>query len=283
MVTNLTTGNFKASIHGKPVRFISVTAVAPECVMILLDSSGSMTTHRREWHAYIAVARDLIDRLPSQSLVGLAIFNVKLQETIPPSSDLQRLRNELIALQAGARTLKGKTALWDALYEVSSQFEIHQGGGVIYLLTDGRDNASKISTSRVRTQLLEKQIRVFAFTLLDPTGQHIPEVQSEELSFQGFVEGTGGSAVSIPSDRIGHLRTPTDKSGKVTEEEMQLSEQFSQVASFNRVEMQFPALVEKEQDWELKIIGLPTHNLKVVYPQRLTRCAESARGAATDR
>jgi von Willebrand factor type A domain len=272
-VTGLTPENFKASFHRKAVKIVSVTPDgAPRRVMIVLDSSRSMMSQSDEWHDYVKVARYLAERLPTESAIGLVVFTEKIERLIPLTNDRAKVRDELAKLDSGAEVFKGKTAVWDAIIAASSEFVAPQEGDAIYAVTDGGDNSSKTDFGKLRTTLLQKRIRIFAFSQQFDSSGPTHELYEGPMELQELIGSTGGYAVNFNPNAVGRLPELTDKSGKPTPEGALLLTQFGEILSFNRVEIELTERFEKIQGWSLAIAGLNARNLIIVYPRKLAGC-----------
>jgi len=281
IVTGLSPQNFKASFHHKQVKILSVTPdQSPRHIVIVIDASGSMTSERRQWRYYIDVARGFLAGIPASSLVGLVVFSTHIQKVIPPTNDRNKLGAELVSLEAETHFKNGKegqTALWDSLSAVASDLFPLQSDDSLYVFTDGRDNSSKSSFSKLWRTALEKQVRFFVFSVDMSAfgGGPTPEESIPPKELQDLADATGGYAVHVSHDAIGKLPSLTDKSGTPSGVALLLLMQFRQVYSFNRVQVELVGSFEKSQNWDLKTNALTAHNLVIVYPHVLEGCKSS--------
>src|SRR4029077_6548521 len=98
-VRDLETENFKASIHGTPLKIISVTPeLKPRRIMIVLDASGSMIGSGY-WATYLQVAAKLVEDQPGGTLIGLIVFSKQVNRVTTLTNDRDKLQNELRSLQ----------------------------------------------------------------------------------------------------------------------------------------------------------------------------------------
>jgi Mg-chelatase subunit ChlD len=279
-VTGLTPENFKASFHRKPVKIVSVTEdKGPRRVLIVLDSSGSMIAHRREWQVYVGVARDLTRLLPPDGSIGLVVFTSKIEKYIPLTRDRAEIQKELAWLQAGTEKFEGKTSLWDTVSVASSEFDAPQEGDAIYAITDGGDNTSKTRLNQLREILSEKRIRLFMFSKQTLPDEDISTEHVGLMNIQDLADSTGGHAVRIHPNAQEDVPKLTDKSGKATPEGALVLRQFGEIFTFNRVEIELPERFEKSQEWSLDTKGLTAHDLLLTYPRRLAGCGTAPAAA----
>jgi len=172
---NLTSKNFRITRRGRAVSSLrAVYSEGPRRVVVLLDISESMHgpegKHSPQWEIARAAARSLLASLPSSSAVGLMTYADKTETRAPLSGD-RRLAEEWLDSNPGHQlaSLKGHSAMYDAIEAAEKQLEPTQPGDVIYIITDAGENASKIRGSKVEKSLAEAGVRLFAF-LLVPSG-----------------------------------------------------------------------------------------------------------------
>jgi hypothetical protein len=284
-VTGLTENNFTGSIHHQPVKIVSVTPDGTaRRVVIVLDASGSMISDRYAWHLYVAAGRNLIAQMPEDTLAGLVLFSSKVEENIPLTATRTVLQNEFARLEAGTKALpKGQrqTAFWDALATAASDFGPSQDGDTIYAISDSGDNASKTDTNILRERLLAKGTRVFFFSVIFSDGPVTSEERAGPASLMDLIQATGGDAVEVSTSMLGVPRIILEGSGKLTPEGELLMSQFRQIFSFQRIEVELPKAPNKTQDWNLKIAGMKTKDLTLVYPHRLAGCAIQSQSASS--
>ena len=278
IVTGLATENFRAELHRKAVRIVSVTAVSgTPRVAVLIDKSGSMGATKGLWQANVAVARDLVKALPVGSQVSISTFSDKTAKLVPFTDDRPHLQEVLENVQADMP--HGRTALWDALAEVAaSQFADPRPGDSVYLISDGHDSDSKKSTRDVRRAFAAARIRLFAFSIAEALSSNmIPEGWSEK-DLPDLVEAAGGTEVMLRRNPMGmgpdarSFPVLADKSGNPTEAGRALLHQFPLIFSYDAVVVELPEAIPKDQPLELKLQGLTERNLILSYPHILAAC-----------
>lgn len=150
-------------------------------VIVVLDTTGSMGgSPIREAKA---AAISFLDGLPAGTAVAVLAYDTKAYRVSPFSTDMRRHAKAIRSLQAG-----GKTALYDAISEALRSFSgTTTAQRAIVLLTDGEDNASKVSLDDVTAQLVLADVPMF--------GVEYKTAYSDELGLREMVSVTGGRVV----------------------------------------------------------------------------------------
>jgi hypothetical protein len=286
ILEGLQTSVFQASFRGMQVKIRSTTwdeHVRRE--LVLLDSSGSMTMPETKRGMALNVADQLVDQMPPETQIGLGVFSVTLGRTVHFSTDRQELRRELMEIAADQNpSSQGKylTAVRDAILESLKLFGDPQEGDVLYIISDGKDNASHFNSAKLRDAVLSAGVRVFALgpeNLPDPrcsTGAQDCKV------LPSLVEATGGYTVTA-GRKDGTVYFPsrdflTDKSGKPTQLAQDLARQFRQMTAYLRMELEFPQPVYGPATWELKLTNRSEMKAtELIYPHMLPPCSSNSR------
>jgi hypothetical protein len=275
IVTGLTPGDFKASLGKQLVKVVSVKPnAAPPRVVIVLDASRSMIENKLDWDYDVRAARTVLQDLPNGASVGLALFSATIELNIPPTLDRQKLVTELNRLNAGERAFpKGsrKTALWDSLNAVSSDFNPPQVGDSIYVLTDAGDNVSVIHANAVKQALLGKNIRLFASSLQMEFGGPPSESSPGGRDLKDLIDSTGGAAVSVNDDPSAPTSGTAHDPMKVG---ILLAAQIRQIFTYYQIEVELPTRFDKPRAWKLETTLKNKRHARVIYPGTLLPCAE---------
>jgi hypothetical protein len=277
----LDNANFEGTIGKKSIHVNSaVMNREPVRVILLLDISGSMqgliTGHEDNYS--VELARDLVANMPPESAIGLGFFYTELVPVLRPTSDRKALKFQLEGLRSHPESLRGKTALLDAVLGSVKMFDHPQPGDVIYVITDGADNASRITTNHVSQTLAEAGIRLFAYAF-----QNVQRTVGKELGpgfLQQVVRDTGGTIVVHMSWGVGSLQlrgppTLIDKSGKLTQLGSSLGSQYRQMANFYQINFDLPETLKKPREWKLGVAGFEKfqrEHIVLTYPHMLTAC-----------
>jgi hypothetical protein len=275
--------DFQGAYQKKPVRITSATVnQEPPRVVLLLDASGSMQDAKSKWNFAVGIGEDLVTGLPPTTEIGLAYFSTKSIRVAVPTSERQKLKNELETLRTDSNALPPKprkTALWDAIIDSFNMFDRPRLGDAIYLITDGYDNASSGTSKEVTQTLGAVGVRLFAFTIRGEIGSRPRELLSPQ-EFLKTVEDTGGTFVDTRPEYSGvvpFFPDPDlfDNSGKPTTLGMLLASQYRQMLSFYRIDIELPAMVGKPQELKLDLVGFgksQRESLVLSYPHILLPC-----------
>jgi hypothetical protein len=272
--SDLTVANFQASLHHEPVRIVSVTRdESPRRILVALDASGSM--HDR-WKGNIALARDLLDWLRPDDEMGSVVFSDHILDSVRLTKERGPLSVEFARLsESAAAGPKGLTALWDSLTEAAEQFGTPQFGDSIFVFSDGDDNHSHDTESKLESMLIEKGIRVFRLALSpDRWGYQLREPRPEGQPGEPEVN-TGGFGVSFSSPPRVDARLPVtaDASGRQTVVAV-VQFQLHMIQTVERVEIELPRQVQKLEEWTLDVRGVGDPRAFVTYPHMLEACRD---------
>jgi len=179
---NLTSVNFRVTHRGRPTGSLrAVYTEGPRRVIVLLDMSGSMrgpeAKRYPKWEIARAAARSLIASLPSSSAAELMTFTKSVEIQAPLSVD-HRLAEAWLDNDAARQvaSVKGPTAMYAAIEAAEKQLQPTQPGDAIYVVTDGGENASRVSGSKVEKSLLSSGVRLFAFLVISSGLKTIQEI-----------------------------------------------------------------------------------------------------------
>lgn len=273
----LTAKDFRARFRGKPAEVRSATLdMGPRRIVLVLDASGSMTSGEA-WDAATVLAQDLYRFAPWNISFALVIFASKVLRTVGWEERLT-LFGTLAALPANralAPQGQRKTALYDAVARALQLLEPPQMGDVIYVITDGgEDNSSKTERSKIRRQMLGREVRVFSFLLLQPFGRaRTLEEASALMALRDLVEETGGGMLELVA--AGTLprfwpRSKQDRAALAAAKRL-----YQQMGVFYRLELELPQLVDKPRRWNLEVVnekGKRRHEVSVLYSRHLLPC-----------
>ena len=206
----------------------------PPRIVLLLDTSGSMYGLRSasEMNFSLDLAENLVSSLPSSYEIGLEFFSTEFDPVSRPTSDRKMLMNQLESLRSHPSSFKGRTALWSAILNSLKLFDHPHIGDAIYVMTDGGDNASKVTKKYVTQTLAETGVRLFAFVF-----QQARRPSEEELGpiyVKQIVDDTGGAMIAyVGTDLINFplhaVPALFDDSGKITRFGSLLASQYRQI------------------------------------------------------
>jgi Ca-activated chloride channel family protein len=174
-------------------------------VMLVVDISRSMAATdvapTRIAAAQEAASR-FVDRVPGGYQIGLVVFSGIARVKSTPTLDRDRIRDGLADL-----SLENGTATGDALALALSQFGEQTRGGVVVLLSDGRQTAGAMPVEVSAGALKAAGVTVYAIALGTQGGQ-ISELNP----------AAGGSGlVNVPPDPVALNNLTTITGGKTFE------------------------------------------------------------------
>jgi hypothetical protein len=186
--------DLRVEVGGEPAQILSfVSDEQPRRVLVMVDTSARMRTSPWEssLRVVLTVAEFAANTLPSESSALLLTFG---DDVIPESDEFETRQ------QVGQRILdlsekkpRGRTLLFDAIDKALATFGDAQFGDSIYLVTDGGDDGSKISYSKIREKLAQRGVRVFVFlAVVAPYSQAATDLMGDLERY------TGGAFVDIP-------------------------------------------------------------------------------------
>lgn len=185
MVMNLTKSAFTVLENGHPQTMTSFRQEdVPVSLCIVIDNSGSMREKRDKVNK---AALNLVHASNPQDEVCVVNFNDEFYLDQPFTGKINLLKEALEKVEA-----RGGTALYDAMVATSNEMKIHARlqKKVLFVVTDGEDNASRESLEQtVRALQEENGPTVYAIGLL---GEE--RARRARRSLQTVAEATGGIA-----------------------------------------------------------------------------------------
>ena len=194
IVTGLKAGDFKLTDERIPqqIKYFSVESNEPVAVAFVLDVSGSMRQSGKLDSAKEAV-RFFVDQLRPQDRFALICFaDEQVSWVTEFTSDRERFIERLM-VQEGY----GQTALNDAVAAIPKLVDDSTNGRkAIVLITDGVDNASKLTLEQ--SVVTARKVEVPIFTVGFSTLPWEDRRKAKELGFnmavlQLFADETGGA------------------------------------------------------------------------------------------
>jgi Ca-activated chloride channel family protein len=191
--TGLTAGSFRILDEGQPqkIRFFE-SADAPITVGLVIDSSGSMRNVRDR---VIAASSAFVESSNRDDEVFGLVFNDSVHSVLgasePFTGDADALRQALAdVFQPG-----GRTALYDAIAE-GLAYGAHgaRDRRALVVLSDGGDNASRITFGELMAQVQSSNAIIYAVALADPL-----DLDSSPKRLARLAETSGGK-VFEPKD-----------------------------------------------------------------------------------
>jgi VWFA-related protein len=199
----LSSSDLSIQENKQPAHIDRVDCGKPEPLLlaVLLDTSGSRIADPHLSAHYDALKKFLASTLAKGDVAYLVSFADQPHPLTPPTADPAVLGAALDQLKSATPT--GKTAVYDSLKMVSSQYlSVNYVRRVILMIGDFQDNSSKIDVAKASAASLESRSTVFVI-LDENDGQRRPttrtiEDRSDDYSFRVARE-TGGQTFVIES------------------------------------------------------------------------------------
>lgn len=172
-------------------------------LILVLDTSKSMAADDvapTRFEAAVETAKIFLDNVPKGYKVGLVNFSAISEVLSIPTTDIKKVKDKLNNL-----TLDNGTATGDALLLALSQFGENSKGGVIVLISDGRQTAGMSTIESASGALLAAGVKTYTIALGTPTGRIIIDEQNDN----------GDKAIySVPPDPVGMARIASITGGQ---------------------------------------------------------------------
>jgi len=198
-VRDLTNNNFRVKVNGRPAAISGASySLAPRRIVVLLDMSGSMGGEKdgKKWQIAREAVQDLLAESPGDVPIALLTFSDQVHDVFA-FSQRSTISRWLQEASSQRRSVRGHTALRDAIQASLRMLQPFHPGDAVYAITDGGDNASHVSADKTKAALRESGVRLFAFLFAEliPTGEELLGTDSlVEMASDsgGFVFGVSG-------------------------------------------------------------------------------------------
>lgn len=180
-ITDLAAKEVSLLVDGKAVAtdLFELSMNAPVSWTILLDGSGSMALAGK-----MEAAKAAINALTARRREG-DDFALYVFDSAGHANELVPFTENPAAITRALDVVKpwGKTAFFDALAQMPERSELGRNPSrAIILLSDGIDNASRLTRAEVEQRMEGVSIPIYAFGLREPAEQNKVAPISEEMS-----------------------------------------------------------------------------------------------------
>lgn len=236
--------------------------MTPRRIVLLIDTSGSMSASGQDhrWGLGLLISGFAADTVPINAAVILVTVGEKVTQQSKDFETRAKVQQRVLALKDEVPA--GRTPLLDSIENAISIFGVPRFGDAIYLVSDGGDNRSTVTLSKLQPQLIEQGIRVFAFEVR-PT--FFDEVGPNPNLLKDLAESTGGDFFSFP-----------EYPGNRNNSEMsQLSLRIAQqVQQLYKVEFEIPESASRNRHLKIALTAKPNHRdlIRLAYPRTLKQC-----------
>jgi VWFA-related protein len=272
-VQGLIPADFQVKLRDTPVKILSIVPdERPHRIVILVDASGSMA---EKWGRALAPASTLAEsNLPNTEL-ALLIFGTSIYEQIGFSEGhtliARRLRQLTKDSKDATKFVHGKTALYDSLLAGLQLLGTTTSADIIYVISDGGDNASRAHVDELTRRLTASGVRLFVSLVVSEAGQRsrTPEEVQGPTDLSELVRKTGGEII----EPFG-LRAYVD--AKVMEQVSAALNNFHHnMLHASLLEVELPGPPDKKRNWELKPSAENRKrwkDVRIIYPEELEPC-----------
>jgi hypothetical protein len=256
----LKVGELSAKLDKEHAKVLSVLpGGSPHRVIVLLDSSGSVLSSPFAWRAYLAITKNLVTNLPDRTTANVVVFAEQIDMVIPVTDDRAKLDGQFKTLEAGWGYFRKPraSAVWDAMKAACDMYGEPKQGDVLYVLSDGGDNTSRIRFNDVETTFQSKPIEL---QLISVGARDPLHMEAEALRrLQKLAIATGGSTAEI--------------SGKRESQSL-----FQAVPRPYRIEIEVPQQLKNTEKSSVTVTGTTIEGTDIKYSGRLASCSGTTTG-----
>ena len=160
---------------------------APATIGLLIDASGSMLENRDR---VIAGVTEFAKASHSDDEFLPLVFNEQVSAVLPPHKRFTDDPHELREALTQSLNARGRTAFHDALAEaVDGVSRGRHARKVLIVLSDGGDNASRLTFDEALEKVLASNVVIYSIALVDPLA-----LDRNPKALKRLAEGTGGLA-----------------------------------------------------------------------------------------
>jgi Ca-activated chloride channel homolog len=168
-------------------------------VALVIDVSNSMhegSKEVRKMDIAKAAAREIMNLLRPQDQMMLVTFDTRVSVITGLTSDVSKMETSVSALQPSY----GRTAMWDAIHAAAETMNAVEGRKIMYVCSDGLDNASKMKIEDVvANDLGASEITVISLGTIEfERGGHYYGQENDyrdgKQTMQTLADKTGGYA-----------------------------------------------------------------------------------------
>ncbi len=162
---NIKGEDLEVTVDGKRVPFVSLSLTSgPHRVVLIFDASSSMhpSDERPGWQRTSLVTATFGIQRP-RAPHWRCLRSVMSRRESDAFETRERVERKILDL---AKTEPhGKTALFDSIDQALSLLGTPELGDAIYVVSDGGDNHSNVSFSKLKEKLVSHGVRVFVFPI----------------------------------------------------------------------------------------------------------------------
>jgi len=190
-IAGLGVNDFHVADNGVPQRLSMATTEGDLAVVLVLDTSGSVTGGTLK--QLVSASQSLVAMLEPGDIVSLVTVAGGLSLEAGSVRDPRVISRALLDARPA-----GRTALWDAILAGASLVAGHTGRSLVLVFTDGTDTSSWITLEQLREALKRSEAVVYAVLAGDWS---VPEGNQWKArgDLKSLVSQTGGALIPAES------------------------------------------------------------------------------------
>ncbi len=288
-IDGLAPEDFSAKFKGKAVQIVSLAqADRPRRAVMLLDTSGSMKGIQEtgQWKLALEIVNQFANAFSPHGQLAFLSFDESIHETIDfsrgNSAVLAQLKRMMDGNGFSAKQVQGRTALFDAVHNGWQLLEKPSSTDVLFGVTDGRDNKSRLKQEALERELVRSDVRFYAVLMFDAQGGSRGRTPEELLGpdiLDELAETTGGEVFGPVGYRRGHYLYFSSSKYSFSDKmniDQALVTFYEGLFHRKTLELELPAApAKKEEKLELKFSSSAQRKWKgavISYPQKLLPC-----------
>jgi Ca-activated chloride channel family protein len=222
-VINLTSKDFELVDTGRPRPITDFRSeAAPVTIAILADTSGSMDVAAKLEAARAAAGHILAWLAPGSDQVGLFTFDTRLHqiEQVGPAPG---------TIMKSLESVKpfGSTSLFDAVAETGRRLAaMGSTRRAVVALTDGGDNASRLTAGEVSGIASEIDVPVYIVVVISPFDHAAATTAEDRASYEQYASGRLGDLARWTGGALFIAATPAQASAMARQIVSELRHQY---------------------------------------------------------
>jgi Mg-chelatase subunit ChlD len=278
-VGGLAAENFRVSVGRQQARVTGATfrTESPGRVMVVLDTSGSMVSKAGQLELTLELAKYALAALPPETEAGLVLFSREQQRVLPPGTERSQLVAVLDAVDE-PEFGKGRTALRDAMAKALALLAPARLGDVVYAITDGADNHSRVRQSQLERAFAAAGVRLFA-TLMIHRFPRAGEERDGPIDTEHLAQQTGGGSfrLELMQDLFRRTGPTTLAISDHRKEEVVagLADLYMKMGTLYVLELETEQPLGRNERWRVEVVdasGKRRRDLVAHHPRHLPAC-----------
>jgi von Willebrand factor type A domain len=286
---NVSVTDLEAKLHGKPVQMLSLAPdPRPRRLVLILDTSGSMGKLEGDpalWNLELSLALHFFETNRQKARIAVLFFGDEVHDVIDFAQGNAAVGEKLRQVTEDrkyVKTIKGRTALRDAIFQGIQLLDHPSSADAVYVLTDGGDNASHHSASELDRRLAVASVRLFAVLLYQERSNRgrTPEELTGPGELAEITQKSGGEILTAARRNGNGVALSANADSKVNSEET-LRRLYQTILEDSLLEVELPFAISKNEYWEIKLSSAARRrwkNVKITYPDTLVSCDAEVSG-----